>query len=611
MPGIGLGLTDVAARGAGGGGVTPDILSKTVTVNNASGASQTDYQVRVPITWSSGMRSDFGDVRFPDASAYWIDPDSIVAGVSATAWIKMASLAAASVDIALTYAGGRTATTGDGTAVFEMFDDFQASGLTFDAAKWALDKSSGYQRAVRDTFRTKRKVGLLASNGDNVQGICVNNNILYAVEDGASESVDATIHRYDISVAPEVRSGTTALNLTQSGSPASFACANHGVNLDFRWDSGHEGNILAGPGPIANNKIWEIGGEGVNLGVKLRTWTVGGVVDFAGANSSAFPAYYAPGQILCMTNDAVGASPTYGTHRIRVLNVNSDEGVTGGAATFTQGDYWDFSDARLPTGRRQGFKYYDGYVYFMFDDASPDTTGGTILKIQLTDAVNHIATVVDEYDALIGNEREDLARDAVTGKWYYIIFSGPALMEFEFATKKEAQLVSQNNVSTAQQSFLRGLTAYGTGYKSVSRWKGNGCYPGMAWTDDVTEGTAFDVNTGLLIGRLDNSVSTIVHRRKNSGTQTNTAVSGTSEYFATFREWQHHRISSTVDRIVIDGTTVSTVSTSVPTGSYYPCVGTCGGTGNAPTDLSYTGMMSVTFFAVGKAQAAEPTVTGG
>lgn len=595
---------------AGAGGEPPEVLSKTVTVNNASGSAQTDYQVRVPITWETDMRTDFGDVRFPDAAAFWIDPDSIVAGVSATAWVKMASLAAASVDIDLEYGGGLTTTTGDGEATFELWDDFSAGGTTFDAGKWALDKSSGYQRAVMDEFRTTRKVATLDSNGGNVQGICINNNILYAVEDGASESVDATIHRYDISAVPEIKTGSVQ-SLTRSGSPSNFPCANHGVNLDFRWDSGHEGNILVGPGPIASNKIWEIGGEGVNLGVKLRTWTVGGVVDFAGANSSAFPAYYAPGQILVMTNDSVGASPTYGTHRIRVLNINSDEGALGGAATFTQGDYWDFSDARLPSGRRQGFKYYDGYVYFMFDDAGPDSDGGTLFKIELTDAVTHTATIVAEYDGLIGNEREDLARDDVTGKWFYINYGGSVLLEFEFADRIEGQFVSQNNVSAAQQSYVRGLTAYGTGYKSVARWKGNGCYPGMAWTDDVTEGTAFDVNTGIITGRMDNSVATLVHRRKNAGVQTNSVVAGSGTVIADFHEWQHQRVSNTVDRLVIDGTTMSTVATNIPTGNYYPCIGTCGGTGTTPGDLSYTGMMSVRFFAVAKTQLTEPTVSGG
>jgi hypothetical protein len=64
---------------------------KTLTINNNSGSSLTDYQIPITVTYTANMQSNFNDIRFVDSTgnllSYWIESktDSSTANV----WIKV------------------------------------------------------------------------------------------------------------------------------------------------------------------------------------------------------------------------------------------------------------------------------------------------------------------------------------------------------------------------------------------------------------------------------------------------------------------------------------------------------------------------------------------
>lgn len=111
--------------------LTAGAATRTISVTNSGAATLSNYAVRVPVAWTNGMRDDFADVRFYDsdnttALSYWLETPTN--SVSALAWVKVPSLTgAAARTIYLRYATGETTSTADGSAVFNLFDDFNAS----------------------------------------------------------------------------------------------------------------------------------------------------------------------------------------------------------------------------------------------------------------------------------------------------------------------------------------------------------------------------------------------------------------------------------------------------------------------------------------------------
>jgi len=165
---------------------------KAITVTESSGATLTDYQVKIDIGYATAMRPDFGDLRFTNASGlpldYWLE--SKVDSSSATVWVKVDSIAASANTIIYMYYGYPTAgDASDGDATFEFFDDFEdgdisdwsqyGSGtvtITSDGGNYVLlktannDKNGGYcpfnNGSLSDfeaVFRTKR----ISENGGN------------------------------------------------------------------------------------------------------------------------------------------------------------------------------------------------------------------------------------------------------------------------------------------------------------------------------------------------------------------------------------------------------------------------------------------------------------
>lgn len=113
-----------------------------VTITN-SGSAQTDYQVKLQVSYHSGMNNDFSDLRFTDSSGtimhYWVE--SKTDGSSATVWVKVPSLAGSGDTTIYMYYGNSSATSeSDGNNVFLLFDDFSSG--TLDSSKWTTAGST-------------------------------------------------------------------------------------------------------------------------------------------------------------------------------------------------------------------------------------------------------------------------------------------------------------------------------------------------------------------------------------------------------------------------------------------------------------------------------------
>ncbi len=108
---------------------------RPVTLSNP-GSALTNYQIRVNVTYDSGMNSDFSDLRFTTDDEtteidYWIEQYS--PSTSAIVWVEVPAVAATPTDTTIyMYYGNTTATTtSNGSNTFVFFDDFSTwSGWT-------------------------------------------------------------------------------------------------------------------------------------------------------------------------------------------------------------------------------------------------------------------------------------------------------------------------------------------------------------------------------------------------------------------------------------------------------------------------------------------------
>lgn len=121
---------------------------QSVTITN-TGSAQTDYQVKLSITYDSDMNADFSDLRFTNSSGtvlpYWVETKTD--STSATVWVKVDSLGGnTTTDIYMYYGNASATTASDGNNVFLLFDDFSSGSI--DTNKWTLQNNTNLQSIV-------------------------------------------------------------------------------------------------------------------------------------------------------------------------------------------------------------------------------------------------------------------------------------------------------------------------------------------------------------------------------------------------------------------------------------------------------------------------------
>ncbi len=109
---------------------------KPITITNTL-AVQSNYQVKIPVTYDADMQADFDDLRFTNSGGtvldYWIE--SKVDSTSSVIWVEVDTLAGAGdTTIYMYYGNGSATSASSGVNTFTFFDDFDDN--SFDLTKW-------------------------------------------------------------------------------------------------------------------------------------------------------------------------------------------------------------------------------------------------------------------------------------------------------------------------------------------------------------------------------------------------------------------------------------------------------------------------------------------
>lgn len=117
---------------------------KKITLTGGSSGAQTDYQVKLAVTYDSDMQSDFDDLRFTKADGEtlldsWLE--SKTDSVSAVVWVETNTpVDTVEADIYMYYGNSGAVSVWDIDATMLFGDDFP--GPTIDTGKWTLAGSS-------------------------------------------------------------------------------------------------------------------------------------------------------------------------------------------------------------------------------------------------------------------------------------------------------------------------------------------------------------------------------------------------------------------------------------------------------------------------------------
>jgi len=96
-----------------------------VSIDNTGKGAYSNIQLKVDVTYQSGMETDFADLRLYDgASPVSFELSQIVASTSCELWFKWSQGAGEVDELTLQY-GVETEDGGDGASVFDFYDDFE------------------------------------------------------------------------------------------------------------------------------------------------------------------------------------------------------------------------------------------------------------------------------------------------------------------------------------------------------------------------------------------------------------------------------------------------------------------------------------------------------
>ncbi len=131
-----------AVFGSAGAGETPwynALWTKrdTITIAGSTAGAQTNYPIKISLAWSSGMKPDFGDLRFTDSGgtlllSYWVESETD--GSAVLVWVKVPSIPASPgvATIFVYYGNPSAAGMSNGDTTFTLFDTFGAGGTPGD-----------------------------------------------------------------------------------------------------------------------------------------------------------------------------------------------------------------------------------------------------------------------------------------------------------------------------------------------------------------------------------------------------------------------------------------------------------------------------------------------
>lgn len=139
---------------------------KPVNINNTSGSTLTDYQIKLTVSYVSGkMNADFSDLRFVDATCtqidYWIE--TYTASTSATVWVEVPSIPVSGTTLYMYYGNSVATTSSNGPNTFLLFDDFEDG--TINSSIWSTTGS------VAESGGSIRITGTGVGGADRIESI--------------------------------------------------------------------------------------------------------------------------------------------------------------------------------------------------------------------------------------------------------------------------------------------------------------------------------------------------------------------------------------------------------------------------------------------------------
>lgn len=111
--------------------LTDGTQNATVTIDNPTGQTLTDYQVQVTVDHQPDMSDDFSDIRFVQNGQnldYWIT--SKTDGSQATVWVEVAEIPDGGTDITLNYGDASRTSESDARATMVRYDLWNGNGVT-------------------------------------------------------------------------------------------------------------------------------------------------------------------------------------------------------------------------------------------------------------------------------------------------------------------------------------------------------------------------------------------------------------------------------------------------------------------------------------------------
>lgn len=144
---------------------------KAITLTGGSSGTQTDYQVKLSVTYDSDMKSDFSDIRFTEADGTtsleaWLE--SKIDDTSAIIWVKSDTPAnTVTADIYMYYGNSTASSDWDFDNTFIFGDPFDST--TLNTSRWtSVDGSPSY--SVNSTNHYLEVTDMGSSNWNNGRG---------------------------------------------------------------------------------------------------------------------------------------------------------------------------------------------------------------------------------------------------------------------------------------------------------------------------------------------------------------------------------------------------------------------------------------------------------
>jgi hypothetical protein len=303
-------------------------------VNGSTAGAQTNYQMKITLhagfgtddatnmyLGNLGAFTDFRDIRFTDSTgttllSYWLDPSTLVAGVSVDAWVQIASIPASpsTTTIYLYYGNASATSASNGTNTFAFFDDFNSLNA------WTVLNGGGTGSASATTYLGQSVAALVVANGSNrvsiVSPFNSSNNMI----------LEARLNCASISDGGKIAFGNGSMVSASESAPVNGYYSELDSNGNTKADLGlvvsSTITILNRISNSLSNGVWYI--EGLSwIGSSLKTYQDGT------NKNSATDSTYSTQTYIHLTSD----NGTWNYDWVRVRNISSPEPTFGASGT--------------------------------------------------------------------------------------------------------------------------------------------------------------------------------------------------------------------------------------------------------------------------------------